>query len=127
MAVEANKSSLWAKLILLVNCVVLVIGISGGPLIIRLYFLHGGERIWLSSALQTAGFPLILITLLIAYFRRCSSTTNAKLVFMQSRIFMGSVVIGLLTGTILVPRSLARQSVLCSPRSFLCQSYFLWF
>ncbi|KAI3913331.1 hypothetical protein MKW92_005625, partial [Papaver armeniacum] len=37
----------------------------GGPLLLRVYFLHGGSRKWLSSALQTAGFPILLLPLTI--------------------------------------------------------------
>ncbi|MCD7456776.1 hypothetical protein HAX54_033049 [Datura stramonium] len=41
-----------------------------GPLISRLYFIHGGQRIWLSSWLQTVACPLILTLLAFAYFQR---------------------------------------------------------
>lgn len=40
------------------NCLVLTIGTSGGPLVMRLYFLHRCHRVWLSSFLETVGFPL---------------------------------------------------------------------
>ncbi|KAK4402426.1 Purine permease 3 [Sesamum angolense] len=68
MEAEAGgRSSTLRKLLLLLNCFLLIVGNCGGPLIMRLYFIKGGKRIWLSSLLQTAGFPLILIPLTIAY------------------------------------------------------------
>ncbi|KAG5612030.1 hypothetical protein H5410_023311 [Solanum commersonii] len=56
--------------LLFLNIVILSIGRCGGPLISRLYFLHGGQRIWMSSWLKTVGCPIILIPLAIAYFQR---------------------------------------------------------
>ena len=61
------------KALLILNCILLSVGNSGGPLIMRLYFLHGGKRVWLSAFLETAGWPLILIILIILYFYRFCS------------------------------------------------------
>ncbi|KAI3854099.1 hypothetical protein MKW92_007352 [Papaver armeniacum] len=52
-----------------VNCTFMSLGWIGGPLLTRLYFLHGGNGIWLSSWLQMAGFPILVIPLVILYFR----------------------------------------------------------
>ncbi|GKA44869.1 purine permease 3-like protein, partial [Tanacetum coccineum] len=87
------------KALLILNCILLAVGNSGGPLIMRLYFLHGGKRVWLSAFLETAGWPLILIILIILYFyRRCSNTTSTKAVCMKPRVFFAAVIIGVLTG-----------------------------
>ncbi|KAL0421779.1 UNVERIFIED_CONTAM: Purine permease 3 [Sesamum latifolium] len=98
MEAEAGgRSSTWRKLLLLLNCLLLIVGNCGGPLILRLYFIKGGKRIWLSSLLQTAGFPVILIPLTIAYAcRRRSAST--RLVFMNRRVFLASVIIGVIAG-----------------------------
>ncbi|KAL0335751.1 UNVERIFIED_CONTAM: Purine permease 3 [Sesamum calycinum] len=101
MEAEAGgRSSTWRKLLLLLNCFLLIVGNCGGPLIMRLYFIKGGKRIWLSSLLQTAGFPLILIPLTIAYAcrRRRRSTTSTKLIFMNRRVFLASIIIGVIAG-----------------------------
>ncbi|CAK9163590.1 unnamed protein product [Ilex paraguariensis] len=95
---EAQVSNSTKMILLVLNCLLLAIGNCGGPLIMRLYFIHGGKRIWLSSWLTTGGWPLILIPLLIAYFHRCSSTTTTKLFFMKPRLFIYTAVVGLLTG-----------------------------
>ncbi|PKA49024.1 Purine permease 3 [Apostasia shenzhenica] len=91
------------KLILLsLNVLLLAVGSSGGPLVLRLYFLRGGSRKWLSAALQTSGFPLVLPPLLFSFLRRRrrSSFSAAKpaVFFITPPLVLYSVILGLLTG-----------------------------
>lgn len=92
---EAQVSASLKRTLLILNCVLLSIGNCGGPLIMRLYFIHGGNRIWLSSWLETAGWPLIFLPLLFLYLR---STTTTKLFHMRLPLFLASAFIGILTG-----------------------------
>ncbi|KAJ8539495.1 hypothetical protein K7X08_013747 [Anisodus acutangulus] len=85
--------------LLIINTLVMAVGICGGPLIMRLYFVEGGSRIWLSSWLQTSGWPLTLIPLAILYFyRRKTEGSDAKFYFITPRIFVASFIIGVLMG-----------------------------
>ncbi|KAL3504813.1 hypothetical protein ACH5RR_034654 [Cinchona calisaya] len=89
------------KTLLVLNCIILAIGNSGNPIIMRLYFVKGGNRIWLSSFTQIAGWPIIFIQLLKSYFHRRKTqvppnTTN--LILMKYPVFIATAVIGLLTG-----------------------------
>ncbi|KAL3631877.1 hypothetical protein CASFOL_024861 [Castilleja foliolosa] len=77
---------------------ILAVGICGSPLVTRLYFIHGGKRIWFSSWLQTAAFPIILVPLLVGYTRRLRRSTGTKLFYMKPRVFAAASVIGILTG-----------------------------
>ncbi|XP_047341873.1 purine permease 3-like [Impatiens glandulifera] len=88
------------RLLLILNAVLLSIGTCGGPLIMRLYFVRGGKRVWLSSSLETAGWPIIFLPLLISFIRRRrqSAASTAKLFLMTPRIFLAATVIGILTG-----------------------------
>ncbi|XP_057442494.1 purine permease 1-like [Lotus japonicus] len=88
------------KALLVLNSILLSIGTSGGPLVMRLYFIHGGKRMWLSSFLETAAFPIILLPLTISYLHRRHSTpaTKPKLFSMKPPLFLASAVIGILTG-----------------------------
>lgn len=88
------------RTLLVISCIVLSIGNCGGPLIMRLYFIHGGKKIWLSSWLLTAGWPLIIIVLsATTYHRRATmGDSTAKLFNMKPRLFLASAVIGTLTG-----------------------------
>ncbi|XP_020219370.1 purine permease 1 [Cajanus cajan] len=101
---EADQDKSMKKLLLIVNCVLLCIGTSGGPLIMRLYFLRGGHRVWLSSFLETAGFPVMLLPLAVSYFRRrriaaaAGASAKPSLVSMKPPLLLFSAVIGILTG-----------------------------
>ncbi|KAJ8568088.1 hypothetical protein K7X08_020810 [Anisodus acutangulus] len=110
---ETQVSSRMKKFLLVMNCIILAIGNCGGPLITRLYFIKGGKRIWLSSWLETAGWPIILIPLAFSYFNRRKSqdkmlatydnnnnnnNNNTKVVLMTPRILIASIGIGVLTG-----------------------------
>ncbi|XP_019174181.1 PREDICTED: purine permease 3-like [Ipomoea nil] len=64
------------RILLFLSCIILSIGNCGGPLLIRLYFLRGGNRVWFSSWLQTAGFPVIFIPLLVSYHHRRRRACN---------------------------------------------------
>ncbi|GFP81877.1 purine permease 3 [Phtheirospermum japonicum] len=68
------------RIFLIINCFILAIGNCGGPLIMRLYFIHGGKRIWFSSWLETGGWPIILIPLLAAGVSRLPVSTTTLLV-----------------------------------------------
>ncbi|MCD9560570.1 hypothetical protein HAX54_019286 [Datura stramonium] len=75
------------------------VGACGGPLMLRLYYVEGGSRIWLNSWLQTGGWPLTLITLVILYlYRRKIEGSDTKFYFITPRIFVASSVIGIVTG-----------------------------
>lgn len=91
------------RILLITNCALLALGTSGGPLIMRLYFIHGGHRVWLSCCLETAGFPIMLLPLALSYFRRrnrrpLTETAQHKIVSMKPPLFFASAVIGVLTG-----------------------------
>ncbi|PNX81768.1 purine permease 3-like protein [Trifolium pratense] len=88
------------KLLLILNSVLLAIGTCGGPLVMRLYFIHGGKRVWLSSFLETSAFPIILIPITISYIhnRYRYSNNNNRFVSMKLPIFFASALIGILTG-----------------------------
>ncbi|GKV33627.1 hypothetical protein SLEP1_g42107 [Rubroshorea leprosula] len=99
MDVKQPKTSL-GRALLILNCIVFAIGNCGGPLLMRLYFLHGGNRIWFSSWLETGGWPIILVPLIVAYFRRLKTdpTSSRKFFLMKPRLFVASAVIGVFTG-----------------------------
>ncbi|KAK8952133.1 Purine permease 1 [Platanthera zijinensis] len=85
-------------LVTFLNCLLLCLGDTGGPILLRLYFLHGGHRQWLSSFLETAGWPLLLIPLSLSYLYRRRSDQSAPLLHLNSRLLLYSSALGLLTG-----------------------------
>ncbi|MCL7028454.1 hypothetical protein MKW94_011799 [Papaver nudicaule] len=83
--------------LLLLNCMFSAVGTIGGPILLRLYFLHGGGRKWISSALQTAGFPIILIPLAFLYSRD-RKTIGVSKFFASPKLLLSAAVIGVLLG-----------------------------
>ncbi|XVF39592.1 hypothetical protein PTKIN_Ptkin01aG0046300 [Pterospermum kingtungense] len=88
------------KALLVINCILLSIGNCGGPLVMRLYFIHGGKRVWFSSWLQTAGWPLTLFPIACAYMHRSRTQppSQNKLFYMKPPLFIAAAAIGVLTG-----------------------------
>ncbi|CAL9216526.1 unnamed protein product [Arabidopsis halleri] len=89
------------KVLVIINCIILAIGNCGGPLIMRLYFNNGGKRIWFSTFLETAGFPVIFIPLLFSYIARRRSNNvgdDTSFFLIKPRLLIVAVFIGILSG-----------------------------
>ncbi|XP_043705873.1 purine permease 1-like [Telopea speciosissima] len=98
--------------LLFLNITLLILGEAGGPLLMRLYYLHGGKRIWLSSWLETSGWPAMLVPILISYLYRRrrrrrrgggkgdGDDGHVKFFFMKSGLFAACSFLGLLTGLV---------------------------
>ncbi|XP_045823893.1 purine permease 1-like [Trifolium pratense] len=110
-AKEEKTERKMKKILLIINCLILALGNSGGPLIMRLYFIHGGKRVWLSSFLETAGFPLMLLPLTVSYIKRrrinhrpppstttVITTEKLNIISMKPPLFFAAAFIGILTG-----------------------------
>ncbi|KAI3939748.1 hypothetical protein MKW92_042135 [Papaver armeniacum] len=87
------------KYLMLFNSVLLAIGATGGPLLLRLYFVRGGKRIWLSSALGSAGWPILILPLSLSYiFKRGGGGETVKFFTITPPLIIFSAFIGLLLG-----------------------------
>ncbi|KAK7268314.1 hypothetical protein RIF29_21011 [Crotalaria pallida] len=96
---EAKQDRTMKRILLMISCIMLIISTSGGPLVSRLYFLHGGNRIWLSSFLQVAGFPIILLPLFVIRRRQINTVADSlkvKMATMKLPLFVFSAIIGLI-------------------------------
>ncbi|XP_017255347.1 purine permease 3 [Daucus carota subsp. sativus] len=89
-----------SPLLLVLNCILLSVGSCGCPLLMRLYFIHGGKRIWLSTCLLTAGWPIILAVIVFTFYHRRATTGNstAKMFNIRPRLIVASAVVGVLIG-----------------------------
>jgi drug/metabolite transporter (DMT)-like permease len=63
-----------SPLVILSACLVLM-G-AGGPLLLRVYFVHGGERLFLSAMLQISGWPLLLPPICVSLYRSRSRSRS---------------------------------------------------
>ncbi|KAG9457201.1 hypothetical protein H6P81_001709 [Aristolochia fimbriata] len=93
---SSRKAIKWSLLIL--NCSFMGIGTIGGPLLLRLYYLHGGGRRWLSSALQNGGFPILFAPLAVLYARARARGVPPRKFFIEPRLLLASALIGILQG-----------------------------
>ncbi|KAI3900317.1 hypothetical protein MKW92_010697 [Papaver armeniacum] len=83
--------------LLLLSGTFFFLGLTGGPLLLRLYFLHGGNGKWLSSWFQMAGFPILLVPLTVLYHRRDRSLPNINF-FASRKLLLCAALIGLIQG-----------------------------
>ncbi|XP_058089696.1 purine permease 3-like [Magnolia sinica] len=81
--------------LVMMNCALTAVGTIGGPLLLRLYYLHGGSRKWITSWLQTAGFPILIIPLSVLYKR---SQARGMSFIAEPKLLASSAVLGLLIG-----------------------------
>ncbi|RZC44071.1 hypothetical protein C5167_037019 [Papaver somniferum] len=90
------------KYLMIFNCILLAIGATGGPLLIRLYFVRGGKRIWFASMLASAGWPILILPLSVSYIfnRRPGGVENGRENFftITQPLIIASAFIGLLLG-----------------------------
>ncbi|KAE8717207.1 Purine permease 2 [Hibiscus syriacus] len=96
---QSNTTTM-RKALLIINCIILSIGNCAGPLMMKLYFMHGGKRVWFSSWLETGAWPVILLPISCAYFYRSRTQPSSqnKLFLMKPHLFLAAAVIGILTG-----------------------------
>ncbi|KAL5846927.1 hypothetical protein ACOSQ3_010451 [Xanthoceras sorbifolium] len=93
-----RKLKLIKNVLLVLNyCILLTLGQCSSPLLGRLYFIHGGRRVWLSSWLLTAAWPVILLPITVTYLR-CCHISPAKFFFIKPPVFIAAAIIGVITG-----------------------------
>ncbi|XVF39591.1 hypothetical protein PTKIN_Ptkin01aG0046200 [Pterospermum kingtungense] len=97
---ESKPHTTMKKALLAINCIFLSVGACSGPLLMRLYFIHGGKRVWFSSWLQTAAWPIMLFPIACGYMHRARTqpTSHNKLFYMNPPLFIAAATIGVLTG-----------------------------
>ncbi|KAM0867519.1 hypothetical protein ACQ4PT_041945 [Festuca glaucescens] len=85
-------------LLVAINCDMLALGNTAGPLLTRLYYSKGGQRQWLSAWLETAGWPLLLIPVVASYITRRARDPSAPLLLTRPRILLAAAGLRLATG-----------------------------
>ncbi|CAI9294420.1 unnamed protein product [Lactuca saligna] len=95
---DEKMSKTMKKSLLAMNCIMLGVGNCGGPLVQRLYFVKGGKRVWTSSWLQTAGWPFLIIPVIVSFIHKTRNGKEAKLISLKPSLFLPCAVLGVLTG-----------------------------
>ncbi|XP_059635530.1 purine permease 3-like [Cornus florida] len=84
-------------LLVLLNCLLISIGQVAGLLLVRLYYLHGGKRRWLSAWILSAGFPILIFPIAISY-AQARATTPATTLLVTPRLAAAGALLGILLG-----------------------------
>ncbi|RZC64737.1 hypothetical protein C5167_008430 [Papaver somniferum] len=127
---KPTKTKNW--LMIIINCAFLSIGLVGGPLLMRLYYLHGGNRKWIPSCLQSAGFPILIFPLTFLYIQSKLSTESPSF-WLEPKLSLWSAIIGILYGLINFMYSLGLSYIPVSTSSLLLATqlcfvaFFSWF
>ncbi|XP_037424765.1 purine permease 3-like [Triticum dicoccoides] len=104
-----------SPLVIFSACLVLI-G-SSGPLLLRVYFVHGGQRLWLSALVQISGWPLLLPPLCVSIFRgRRHGIVNLLL---PPRLVGAAVVLGSLYAVSCFVYAMGSQALPLSTSSLL--------
>ncbi|KAI5654947.1 hypothetical protein M9H77_32134 [Catharanthus roseus] len=118
----APLSNSTRKLLLLMSFLLVVLGNTAGPLLIRYYYVKGGSRIWFITWLQTGGWPIILIPLFFSYFQRRKTDPNANLYHIRLPAIISAAFIGTLLGVVNFLYSIAAQRLPVSTSTLILAS-----
>lgn len=82
--------------LLVVNYLMLFAGSLSSSLLSKFYFIHKGSSKWVSTWVQCAGFPLLLIPILLTCFLRASQ--RKPFTDFTPKMFLYSIFVGLMLG-----------------------------
>lgn len=83
--------------LLVINFIFLFVGSVSSSLLSKYYFIHKGSSIWVSTWVQSAGFPLLFLPIFLPYYL-LKSTQRKPFSRFTPRLFLLSLLIGLLLG-----------------------------
>ncbi|ONM55577.1 Purine permease 3 [Zea mays] len=86
------------RLLVVLNCGMLALGTTAGPLLTRLYYDKGGQRQWLSAWLQSVGWPLLLLPVAASYAARRARDRAAPVLLTPPRVLLAAAGLGVATG-----------------------------
>ncbi|KAF9591757.1 hypothetical protein IFM89_007087 [Coptis chinensis] len=86
--------------VLIITYIGLFVGSIASSLLSRFYFVHGGSSRWVSTWVQSAGFPVLLIPIYIPYFFNKSKQNPMPKPFslFTKQLLLISISIGLIVG-----------------------------
>ena len=83
--------------LLVVNYLCLFVGSVSSSLLSKYYFIHKGSSIWVSTWVQSSGFPLLLIPIFLPYYLlKC--TDRKPFTHFTPKLTILSVFVGLMLG-----------------------------
>ncbi|KAL6142518.1 hypothetical protein ACLB2K_060798 [Fragaria x ananassa] len=116
-----NKGSLP---LLVINYLLLFVGSVSSSLLSKYYFVHGCSNLWVSTWVQSAGFPLLLPPIILPYF--LNRTTRRPFTHFTAKIFFISIIVGLVLGLNNLLFSLGNSNLPVSTFSLLLSSHLVF-
>ena len=80
---------------LLLSIVILTVGILGAPIVTRIYFVHGGTRVWVTTLAQFIAFPIVLPFIYGSYAHR-NRNGDTRVFHLSVKVMAASVAVGLI-------------------------------
>lgn len=96
-AADEEKSSKHSTPLLVINYLFLFVGSLCSTLISKFYFVHHGSSRWVSTWVQSAGFPLLLLPIYLP-FSLFKSTQRRPFSGFTINLFISSMLVGLFIG-----------------------------
>ncbi|KAK6163700.1 hypothetical protein DH2020_000564 [Rehmannia glutinosa] len=93
---ESQKKSKNYNLLLVINYACLFVGSVSSTLISKFYFIHKGSSKWVSTWVQSAGFPLLLFPIYLPFIFGC--TQRRPFSGFNSKLLLLSIAVGVLLG-----------------------------
>ncbi|CAK8531760.1 unnamed protein product [Lathyrus sativus] len=82
--------------LLIINYLLLFVGSSSSSLLSKYYFIHKGSSKWVSTWVQCAGFPLLIIPICLPYL--LNSTKRTPFTDFTSKMLTLSIFVGIMLG-----------------------------
>ncbi|KAK7354791.1 hypothetical protein VNO80_20282 [Phaseolus coccineus] len=82
--------------LLVINYVILFVGSLSASLLSKYYFIHKGSSIWVSTWVQTSGFPLLMIPICVPYL--FNFTKRVPFTDFTPRMLILSISVGIMLG-----------------------------
>ncbi|KAH6759727.1 purine permease 4 [Perilla frutescens var. frutescens] len=91
---SSKSSKNFSDLTVVINYACLIIGSVAASLLTKFYFIHNGSSRWVSTWIQTAGFPLLLLPTFLPY-HLLRSTPRPPFSGFTTRLTLQSIFVGM--------------------------------
>ena len=109
----------WPSPLVIFSACLVLLG-AGGPLLLRVYFVHGGRRLWLSTTSPLSGWPLLVPPICVSLFRSSKEGIANRL--LPARLAGAVALLGGLFAVACFVYSLGAQALPVSTSSLLLAS-----
>ncbi|XP_042512324.1 probable purine permease 4 [Macadamia integrifolia] len=96
--IDKDKSSMRYRVLLAITYISLFVGSVSSSLLSRFYFIHGGSSRWVSTWVQSAGFPLLLLPIYLPRLFNSHRQRRRPFSHFTSKLLLITMGMGLISG-----------------------------